>query len=76
MIKIFCDCCPFLAKKLAFFFKKTNVMIQLLQNAAALCVKDAIFFAMFFGENVFKTITPVPGRFSQSHCRQYLHMFL
>jgi hypothetical protein len=43
-------------KKLAFFLK-TNVMIKCLHNLALFWVKNANFFAEFFGEN----ITSVPG---------------
>jgi hypothetical protein len=60
MITIFCDFWRFSAKKLA-FFSKTNVMITILHNLALISVKNAIFFAEFFGENIFKIITSVPG---------------
>jgi hypothetical protein len=40
-----------LAKKLA-FFSKTNVMIIFFQNLALFWVKNANFFAKFFGENI------------------------
>jgi hypothetical protein len=47
-------------KKLA-FFSKTNVMVIVLHNLALYLVKDANFFAKFFGENILKIITSVPG---------------
>jgi hypothetical protein len=43
----------FSAKKLA-FFSKTNVVIKILHNLPLFWVKNAIFFAEFFGENIFK----------------------
>jgi hypothetical protein len=60
MITIFCDFSQFSAKKLA-FFTKTNVMINFFQNLALFWDKNAIFFAEFFGENIEKIITSVPG---------------
>jgi hypothetical protein len=42
-------------------FLKTNVMIQFLNNLAMFRVKNADFFAKFFGENILKIITSVPG---------------
>jgi hypothetical protein len=51
MITIFCDFYQFSAKKLA-FFSKTNVMIKFLHNLALFRVKNANFFAEFFGENI------------------------
>jgi hypothetical protein len=56
-ITFFCDFRPFSTKKLA-FFSKTNVMINFFQNLALFRVKNAIFFAKFFGENILK-IGPV-----------------
>jgi hypothetical protein len=72
MITIFCDFRQFSAKKLA-FFPKTNVMIKILHNLALFWVKNANFFAEFFGENISKIITSVPGRTDghlagRSHC--------
>jgi hypothetical protein len=55
MITIVCDLRQFSAKKMA-FFSKTNAMIKLLHNLALLCVKNANFFAEFFGKNIFKII--------------------
>jgi hypothetical protein len=49
MITIFCDFSQFSAKKLA-FFSKTNIMIKILHNLALLRVKNANFFAIFFGK--------------------------
>jgi hypothetical protein len=49
MITIFCDFSQFSAKKLA-FFSKTNIMIKILHNLALLRVKNADFFAIFFGK--------------------------
>jgi hypothetical protein len=60
MITIFCDFCQFSAKKLAFFLN-TNVMINFFQNLALFRVKNANYFAEFFGENIFRIITSVPG---------------
>jgi hypothetical protein len=60
MITIFGDFYPFSAKKLA-FFSNTNVMITILQKLALFCVKNANIFAKFFGENILKIITSVPG---------------
>jgi hypothetical protein len=60
MITIFCDFSQFSAKKLA-FFSKTNVITKLLYNLPLFKVKNAKFFAEFFGENILKIITSVPG---------------
>jgi hypothetical protein len=43
------------------FFSKTNVMIKILHNLALFWVKNANFFAEFFGENILKIITSLPG---------------
>jgi hypothetical protein len=51
---------PIFGEKLAFFFN-TNVMINFFQNLALFRVKNANFFAKFFGENILKIITSVPG---------------
>jgi hypothetical protein len=56
MITIFCD---FSANKMA-FFSKNNVMINFFQNLTVVWAKNAKFFAKFFGENIFKSITSVP----------------
>jgi hypothetical protein len=61
MITIFCDFSQFSAKKLAFFLN-TNAMINFFQNLVLFWVKNADFFAKFFGENILKSITSVPGR--------------
>jgi hypothetical protein len=61
MITIFCDFPQFSTKKIA-FFSKPNVMIKILHILALLWVKNANFFAEFFGKNFLKIITSVPGR--------------
>jgi hypothetical protein len=61
MITIFCDFCQFSAKKLAFFLK-TNVLIKFLQKSSSSLSKNANIFAKFFGDNIFKIITPVPDQ--------------
>jgi hypothetical protein len=43
------------------FFSKTNVMIKILHNLPLFWVKNANFFAEFFGENILIIITSVPG---------------
>jgi hypothetical protein len=50
-ITIFCDFWQFLAKKLA-FFSKIYVMIKNFHNLASFWVKNASFFAEFFGKNI------------------------
>jgi ubiquitin-protein ligase E3 C len=60
MITIFCDFSQFSAKKLPFFLN-TNVTIHFFLNLALFLVKNADFFANFFGENISKIITSVPG---------------
>jgi hypothetical protein len=60
MITIFCDFSQFSAKKMAFFLN-ANVMINFFQNLALARVKNAKCFAIFFGENILKIITSVPG---------------
>jgi hypothetical protein len=42
---------PIFGEKLPFFLN-TNVMINFFQNLALFCVKNANFFAKFFGENI------------------------
>jgi hypothetical protein len=63
MITIFCDFWQFSAKKLAFFLN-TNVMIKFCQNLALFWVNNAYFPHIFFGKNIFKIITSVPGKSS------------
>jgi hypothetical protein len=41
-------------------------MIKILHNVALFWVKNANFFAEFFGENIFKIITSVPGQVVRS----------
>jgi hypothetical protein len=41
------------------FFSKPNVMIKILHNLALFLVKNANFFAKFFGENFLKILTSV-----------------
>jgi hypothetical protein len=48
------------------FFSKTNVMIKSLKNLALFSVKNANFFADFFGKNISKIITSVLGRALQA----------
>jgi hypothetical protein len=60
MITIFCDFFPIFGEKIG-VFSKTNVMINFFQNLALSRVKNANFFAKFFGENILKIITSVPG---------------
>jgi hypothetical protein len=45
---------PIFGEKMA-FFSKTNVMIKILHNSALFLVKNAKFFAEFFGENILKS---------------------
>jgi hypothetical protein len=40
------------------FVSKINVMVKFLQKLAAVCAKSAVIFAQFFGENIFKIISP------------------
>jgi hypothetical protein len=42
---------PIFGENMAFFFN-TNIMINFFQNLALFCVKNANFFAKFFGENI------------------------
>jgi hypothetical protein len=61
MITIFCDFRQFSAKKFA-FFSKTNVMVNFLHNLVIfVSSQKRNFFAEFFGENILKIITSVPG---------------
>jgi hypothetical protein len=57
MITNFCDFFQFSAKKFAFFF---NTNVSIFQNLTLFQVKNANFFAKFFGENIFKIITLAP----------------
>jgi hypothetical protein len=43
------------------FFSKPNVTIKILQNLVCFESKTPIFFAEFFGENILKITTSVPG---------------
>jgi hypothetical protein len=45
------DMITIFAKKMA-FFSKTNVMMKILHNVALSRVKNTIFFAEIFGENI------------------------
>jgi hypothetical protein len=47
------------------FLSKTNVKIKILHNLALFCVKNAIFCAEFFGENILKIITSVQVEMSK-----------
>jgi hypothetical protein len=51
---------PIFGEKIGVFLN-TNVMINFFQNLALFWVKNAVFFAEFFGENIFLIITSVPG---------------
>jgi hypothetical protein len=51
MITIFCNFCQFSAEKMA-FCSKTNVTIKILHDSPLFWVKNANFFAEFFGENI------------------------
>jgi hypothetical protein len=42
-------------------FLKTNVMIQILQKLDSILNKQCKSFCQFYGENIFKIITSVPG---------------
>jgi hypothetical protein len=48
------------AKKLA-FFSKTNVIIKFFHNLPFVLSQKRQFFAEFFGENILKIITSIPG---------------
>jgi hypothetical protein len=61
MITIYCNFRQFSAKNWR-FSQKTNVTIKILHSLALFRVKNADFFAEFFGENILKIITSVPGR--------------
>jgi hypothetical protein len=45
------------------FSQKPMLWSQFLHNSALIWVKNANFFAEFFGENIFKIITSVPGMY-------------
>jgi hypothetical protein len=66
MITILGDFCQFSAKKLRKNISKTNVMIKILHDLALFWVKNANFFAIFFGENILKNHNIDP----RSHCSQ------
>jgi hypothetical protein len=65
MITIFCDFCQFSAQKLP-FSQKPMLWSQFLRKLKVVWAKNAKIFAKFFGENILKIITSVPGtlRFS------------
>jgi hypothetical protein len=60
-VTIFCDFCQFSAKKLAFILKNQCYDHFFYLNLALFWVKNANFFAKFFGENILKIITSVPA---------------
>jgi hypothetical protein len=63
--------CQFSGEKKLAFFSKNNVMVIFLQNLAVVRAKNANIFAKFFGENLFKIITSVPGSvFLARSCRR------
>jgi hypothetical protein len=59
MITIFCDFCPFSAKKLA-FFSKTNVTITFYAKLPFVRVKNGDFIRQIF-QRIKKIITSTPG---------------
>jgi hypothetical protein len=59
-ITIFCDFRPFSQKKFGVFLKN-QCYDHLKKNLALFWVKNANIFAKFFGENILKIITSVPG---------------
>jgi hypothetical protein len=61
MITFFGNFSQFSAKKLAFFSQKPMLWSQFLQKLAVVWAKSANIFAKFFGENILKIITSVPG---------------
>jgi hypothetical protein len=60
MITIFCDFSQFSAKN--WLFSSIPMLRSFFQNLALFWVKNAKFFAKFFGENILNIITSVPGR--------------
>jgi hypothetical protein len=52
---------PIFGEKMA-FFSKTNVMITNFAKTSSSLSKKRHLFAKFFGENILKIITSVPGR--------------
>jgi hypothetical protein len=60
MITIFCDFWQFSAKKIGVFLKN-QCYDQLFSKIGSFWDKNANFFAEFFGENILKIITSVPG---------------
>jgi hypothetical protein len=46
-------------------FLKNQCYDQFFQNLALFWVKNANFFAKFFGENIWKIITSVPDKFAK-----------
>jgi hypothetical protein len=49
------------------FSQKPMLRSKFLYNLPLLCVKNANFFAIFFGENIFKTTTSVPELGHRTH---------
>jgi hypothetical protein len=69
--QFFGDFCRFSAKKWRFL--KNQYYDQIfLHNLALLWVKNAIFVAIFFGENIFKIITSVPEIFYKLKTKLFL----
>jgi hypothetical protein len=54
MITIFCEFCQFSAEKIGVFLRKPMLWSKFFNNLALFWVKNANFFADFFGENILK----------------------
>jgi hypothetical protein len=62
-------CEQIFGEKIDVFFSKTDVMI-IFKKLAVVLAKRANFCAIFFGENVFKIMTPVPDHLLRGRVRQ------
>jgi hypothetical protein len=58
---------PIFSEKNWRFFSKNNVFMNFFQKLAVVSAKKPIFFAKFFGENIFKIKTSVPGGQCYAH---------
>jgi hypothetical protein len=56
----FCDFCQFLAKNIGVLLNQCNDQLFFTKNSSSFS-KNAKFFGNFFGKNILKTITSVPG---------------
>jgi hypothetical protein len=73
LITIFFDLCQFSATKIGVFLNDQCYDL-FFQKLAVIWAKNANIFATFFGENILKMITAVPGHPGRSKSRKYFNL--